>query len=109
MAIKLVVERYVKSNGVKGYIVKSFDLLRESKLPKMYLDKKPNCYKTTWPTRIILNGEEWREIREGDFLTEEELQDILAFLRVCGNRLKKINEKLSQMREEWNGIEEFEI
>lgn len=109
MAIKLTVERHVKSNGEKGYIVKSFDLLSENKLPSMYLNAKPNCYKTTWPTRIILDGEKWKEIKVGDFLTVEELQDVIAFLRVCGNRLREVNKKLEKMREEWNGIERFEI
>lgn len=109
MSISITVEKAVNSNGVKGFIIKDFNLLDREKLPAMYLNKKPCCYKGYWPVRLVVDGEKYQEIKKGDFLTVEEWQNLLAYLRVCGDRLHKINEKLTQMRKEWQGEEKFDI
>jgi len=110
--IKLVVKRTVRSDGQKGYMVKDVELFPKERLPKLYLSTYPHCYYGSYLGEIIINpsvDEPFITVRKNDFITVDELENILAYLRVCGNNLREVNKKLAKMQEEWKGEEIYTI
>lgn len=111
MSIELRVEKTVKDDGRRGYVVKDFTLLpRGKKLPQMYLDMYPICF-AGYDGEMMINPKpgQWIKVKKGDFLSVEELEDIIAYLQECGNNLREANKKLAQIRKEWQGEIEFII
>ena len=113
MAITLIVEKTVNGDVKKGYLVKDFNLLPYEKLPNMYLKIFPHCYPgTLWGDSFIdiyETPENCIRITKGDFITPEKLEKVVRLLRVCGENLKKVNQKIKEAKEKWNGVETYTI
>jgi len=112
MAIRIKVEKKVNSKGEKGYVIKDFELLKRTKLPALYFDLFPHCYADCYDEEIIIEPSHkgnYVTFAKGEFITEKELDSLLDYLHACGENLRKVNQKLRKLEEEWNGTVEFII
>jgi len=112
MAIKISVEKVVTGDGEKSSKILDIKCLSYEKLPVLYLDgKEPVVFRSTDKKGIVLrHGKDLPyEFHVGIVYPEDMFIEILAHISKAGEHLKKVNEKLSRLRKEWNGKVVYEI
>jgi hypothetical protein len=118
MSIKIKTEK-IMVKGKERVRVLEVEALPKKDLPYQYLSQAPNCYGSDWlySTRIIYqdgvntpNEEYYIELlKRGYDYDPEEFNRRLAFIRKCGDRLKRINREIKARAEKWHGEETFII
>jgi thioredoxin-related protein len=106
MKIKIQTRKEISSSGVEGRRIMGVSALRRKELPTLYLNQKPSAYLWEDPGYLQVDRD-W--ICVDDFLEEARFQEIVEFLRACGERLHQINRELKAKRAVWTGDETFVI
>jgi arginine decarboxylase-like protein len=112
MAIKIETEKIVLSDGNLARKIIKADMINKSKLPKLYLDKTPRCYNTSyWGNDGFQIDTEENSLfyPNGKIVLETEWQEIVKQIHACGDRLRIVNEYLKRAEKAWNGAETFII
>lgn len=106
--LEIRVERVVPLSGKYSVKVLSFKALGSLHLPDEYLADFPRVY-SNWDSKILYIFSENEQglndvvIRVGDTIPMYVFEDILYVIRAAGERLYRINRKLSSMRRNWQG------
>lgn len=111
--LQIKTEKVVK-RGIRFRRILSIEGDRLCDLPFKYERGFPHCGVVTYNGNNILSviGSETNEsylIGVGEDVPEWLFQKIPPIIRESGDRLHKINEKIKQIKLEWNGKEDFEI
>jgi len=84
-------------------------------LPEEYTREKPMMYAYStdsiimWIPDKIEYKRTTKKVVVGEICEQREFEEIINWMRVCGNRLDKINERLKEENKNWKGEEVFEI
>lgn len=108
MSIIIKTRKEVLSSGFEGRRIKEIVALKRDQLPLAYFDDTYNVFLSNNENRLY-SGQYHTIFEVGDFYTESAFQDKLAFVRKSGDRLKKVNDQLKEMKENWKGKETFII
>ena len=113
--IKIEVEKIVSDNGELGFKILKIEALTKSELPDLYLGKnKPYCYLAPE------SGAHYDELHifkkrysqfgylvTHKFYTVKEFNERFDIIKQAGENLKKCNDKLKLLRNQWNGFDLF--
>ena len=109
MSITIKTKREVRSDGVLGRIILKVDLLNKEDLPELYKNNDNCIYGWKGDSYSIVIYKRINILTTGEFISEEDFQKNLAIIRMAGELLHEINEKLKALREAWCGEETFTI
>lgn len=124
MLAKIVSEKFVKEGKSMRRIVEFRDILKGDELPYKYtegnisfslsnddqgqkhliLGSGHRVYPSKWAGQTVSGDRDVYTIYEGDEMSEEQFQSLIAFMREAGERLTEIN-----LRNHWSGTEVFII
>ncbi len=112
MAIKIYSTKIVPGNGIPSRKITKIEAMAGVDLPDLYNDHGPACYLgTNWgktgliaqpgKKKLVPDSVLWIE----DIISEKKYQAWKTFIQACGDRLMRINQRLTKQREEWKGEE----
>jgi len=109
MSIKIKTEKVVERGIAKRKILAIEGVIPHDELPSKYLETYPFAYmaQRTDSLALLTGGLEYSDI-EGT-MEEVKFQKSLEVLKVCGERLHEINQKIKALKDTWNGEETFVI
>ena len=92
--IKLSVRKIFSTKFKNCRAVEVVGIKALDNVPSEYLQGYPNCFKHE--DRLIINESKNKTIiiKTGEKYQEEEMNDIIKTINKCGDRLKKINNKI---------------
>ncbi len=111
------------SRGEKVYKILSFSCynLEDDELPHSYFKEFPYCFEFDDTLVVVTNDKEFIEnsfvktkenscaYEVGDYVPQDEFEKLMKILKVCGEKLHKINQEIKELRKTWNGTEDFEV
>ena len=99
----------VVSKGNRCYqVTKLENFKRSEELPEKYTNSVPMMEPFGDAQRIIFTTQKTNTLvnitlREGCLLTEQEKENAIKWMKICGARLTSINKKLAKQNEGWAG------
>jgi len=106
--IKIKTEKVVEKGIAKRKILAIEGVIPYDELPNEYLQTHPYAFLQHYTDgQILLRGCGCANI--SDTMEEVEFQKSLNGLKICGERLHEINQKIKALKETWNGEETFII
>jgi len=109
MSIKIRTEKIVEKGIAKRKILAIEGVIPYDELPTEYLQASPYAFLQQYTDRQILIMGVVGCADISDTMEEVEFQKSLNGLKVCGERLHEINQKIKALKETWNGEETFII
>jgi hypothetical protein len=111
--IKIFTMRVVDGGANRCRLILDIMAAKKDELPQMYLNGGDFCYYVKHSEededRGFLCCTKGPNLYEGGTILETDFQALLAFVRLCADRLHSVNVLLGKFREEWKGEEAFTI
>lgn len=107
--------KVVTGNGIQERKITRLSAAKKEQCPKEYLNGKhcfflgKNAHNECAFVGKYYNDSLIRFLSEGDIIPEKNFQDVLSYVRECGNELTRINKEIRALRKEWHGKETFTI
>ncbi len=99
MSIKIKTTKIVDKDGTEGRTIDSIEgVLSFEQLPGEYID-----------FRNLPSGWGGCDMYIGKFISEKTFQENLKSIKLCGDKLHEINQKIAERRKNWVGEETFII
>jgi hypothetical protein len=112
-AIELGIKtKKVVYRGEKFYKILSYGCYEVDILPFEYFKQFPYCFDADGEFMVVVasnRDEDVYELRVGDIIPQDEFEKMFKVIKYCGRKLHEINEKIREIRKEWNGEQEFKI
>lgn len=107
MSMKIKVEK-VLEKGEPRIKILEMEGLSYYELPSEYVAKPPNVRFYSDNLYLDMGKFTYRYLIDG-LLTQQEFENLMRDLNICGTRLKEINDKIRELKKTWNGVKEYKI
>lgn len=107
--IRIKTVKDVDENGVKGRKIIFLQGLTSEELPEIYLNQPISFYFVKYNKSFFNRGIYRELLRKDKFYPEDLFQSKLDLIKKAGEVLHEIKLEIEEIKEDWNGIEEFKI